>query len=96
MLTLMDSGSSHCFISGNFLAKLGIKPQSAPPAQVKVVNGNMLLSTQIVKNITSWIQGHTFQTDMRVLDLEVYDAIFGNDWFRHRSPIESPMFSFGN
>jgi len=52
MLTLIDSGSSHCVMSGKFLAKLSIKPQSAPPAQVKVVNGNMLLSTQIVENIT--------------------------------------------
>lgn len=38
-------------------------------------------------NLTWWIQGHTFQIDMGVIDLNVYDAILGYDWLQPRSPM---------
>jgi hypothetical protein len=86
MLTLIDSSGSNSFVSSNFLLKAGITPQPAPPARVKVVDGSVLLSTQYVPKLTWWIQGHTFQTDMRVIGLNVYDAILGYDWLKPRSP----------
>jgi hypothetical protein len=34
-----------------------------------------------------WIQGYSFTTEMRVLDLQAYDAILGFDWLSSHSPI---------
>lgn len=36
MLMLVDSGSSHCLVSSNFLQKVGIQPVPAPPKVVQV------------------------------------------------------------
>ena len=67
MLLLVDSG-------------LTVVPAS--PKQVKLPNGQVLLSDQIVPQLSWWCQGHTINTDMRVLDLEVYDGILGFDWLK--------------
>lgn len=87
MLMLVDSGSSHCFVSSTFLKKLGIQPIPAPPKTVKVANGEVLISDQMVPQLEWWIQGHTFSCDMRVLDIAAYDCILGYDWPKLNSPI---------
>lgn len=90
MLTLVDSGSSHSFASAAFVQKLGLKTVPAPPAQVKV-GGSLLLSNTLVPGLEWWIQGHTFKTDMRVIDLGIYDAILGFDWFAPQKSYGLPL-----
>lgn len=51
MLMLVDSGSSHCFVSSTFLKKLGIQSIPAPPKTVKVANGEVLISDQMVPQL---------------------------------------------
>jgi hypothetical protein len=80
MLTLVDSTSSDSFVSSAFVNRLGLPTLRAPPAKVRVVDSSVLLSTTSVPQLTWWIQGYTFQTDMRVIDLNVYDAVLGYDW----------------
>lgn len=87
MLMLVDSGSSHCFVSSIFLQKVGIQPVLAPPKVVQVANGEVLISDQVVPQLAWWIQGHTFTCDMRVLHLEAYDCILGYDWLKQNNPI---------
>lgn len=87
MLVLLDSGSSHCFISAQFLLKAGITPQPAAPKQVRVANGGILIYDKYVPNLELWVQGHSFTCDMRVIDLEAYDATLGFDWIQSHSPI---------
>jgi hypothetical protein len=87
MLMLLDSGSSHCFVSASFLRKVGINPVQTTLKQVKVAHGEILLTDTYVPNMEWWIQGHSFTTDMRVLDLPAYDAILGYDWLKLHSPI---------
>jgi hypothetical protein len=41
MLLLVDSGSSHCFVSSTFLKLVGISPIPATPKQVRVANGSL-------------------------------------------------------
>lgn len=79
MLMLVDSSSSHCFVSSTFLKKIGIQPVPTPPKIVKVANGEILISNTMVPQLECWIQGYTFSSDMRVLDLEAYDCILGYD-----------------
>jgi hypothetical protein len=33
-------------------------------------------------------RGHTFVSSMRVLDIDVYDAILGFDWLKSYSPMQ--------
>lgn len=62
MLMLVDSGSSHTFVSSHFLAQLGIQAQPITPRTVKVANGEVLIANQYVSGMEWWLQGHTFCT----------------------------------
>jgi len=44
MLTLVDSGSTHSFVSAQFLQQVGIIPVPTTPTRVKLANGQMLIS----------------------------------------------------
>jgi predicted aspartyl protease len=48
MLLLVDSGSSHTFVSSSFLAKLGIQAKPTSPRQVNVANGEVLVTDHYV------------------------------------------------
>jgi hypothetical protein len=87
MLILLDSGSSHSFISSALLAKVGIKLVPMPPKVVKVANGDSLIANFYVPQLEWWTQGHAMNTNMMVLDLDVYDAILGYDWLKSHSPM---------
>lgn len=87
MLILVDSGSSHSFISKSFMHNLGIQGISIEPKQVKVANGETLITDQKVPQLSWWINGRTLQTDMRVLELGAYNAILGFDWLKSHSPM---------
>jgi len=88
MLIPVDSGSSHDFIDSRLVNKLGLSTTSTPPAQVKVANGEILITERMIPNLQLWCQGFTFHTDMRVLDLGAYDAIIlGIDLLKQHSPM---------
>jgi hypothetical protein len=87
MLILLDSGSSHSFVSRNLLDKVGITPQPMTPRVVKVANGETLVTDSYVPKLEWWTQGHTLQHDMMVLDFGVYDAILGYDGLKAHSPM---------
>jgi hypothetical protein len=88
MLILVDSGSTHSFISSHFvnLTQLPIVP--IPPKRVKLANGQWLVTDKMVKNLECYCQGQHFATDMVVLDMHPYDAILGYDWLKTHSPME--------
>jgi len=81
MLLLVDSGSSHTFIDQQLVDKLQCQTTQLPNAlKVKVANGQFMRCTDEVQGLEWWIQGTTFQTDMKVVRLGGYDAILGMDW----------------
>lgn len=87
MLILIDSGSSHSFVSQNFLNTVGIQSKPAPPKQVKLANGEFLVTDQWVPQLEWWTNGYTLHTDMKVLDMAAYDAILGFDWLKRNNPM---------
>lgn len=87
MLTLVDSGSSHSFVSAAFLKTCGIPSTPRSPLTVKVANGELLVVDQQVHQLEWWIQGYTFYSDMLVLDFGAFDAILGYDWLAPLSPM---------
>lgn len=87
MLILVDSGSSHSFVSKDFLETVGLPTFPLKPKQVKLANGDTMVTNQWVPQLEWWTNGHTLCTDMRVLELGTYDAILGYDWLKEHSPM---------
>ncbi|WVZ64260.1 hypothetical protein U9M48_013810 [Paspalum notatum var. saurae] len=87
LLILVDSGSSHSFISSSFVNTTGLTPLKTTSKQVKVANGDMLTSDKVLPNLDCWCQGYTLHLNMRVLDIEAYDAILGFDKLQQHSPM---------
>jgi hypothetical protein len=82
MILLIDSGSTHTFVTRSFAIRAGCQITSAPAVNVKVANGQHMISDSQVQGLQWWTQGHTFNTDMRILDIGAYDAILGMDWLK--------------
>jgi len=88
MLTLLDTGSSHSFVSAHFVQMTKLPTIPIPQQKVKLANGELMTATTKVPDLTWYIQGHTFTFSMIVLDLLPYDAILGYDWLVSNSPME--------
>jgi hypothetical protein len=87
MLILVNSRSSHSFVSYAFVLQVGLHTQSVLPMKVKAPNKDKLTSSQQINNLEWWAQGYTFHTSMSVLDMGAYDAILGYDWLSSHSPM---------
>lgn len=88
MLILVDTGSSHSFISSHFVNMANIPTVPMHAQKIKLANGEWMTTTKKVANLQWLMQGHTFYTDMIVLDLLPYDAILGYDWLESNSPMQ--------
>lgn len=82
MILLVDSGSTTTFVTKSFALRAGCIVSPAPAVPVKLANGQMLVSNEQVTGLQWWTQGHTFNIDMRILDLGAYDAVLGMDWLK--------------
>lgn len=51
MLMLIDSGSTHSFVSNAFLDRVGISPVATTPKQVKLANGEVMITDQWYLNL---------------------------------------------
>ncbi|XP_073365102.1 uncharacterized protein [Aegilops tauschii subsp. strangulata] len=87
MLLLVDSGSSHSFVGEAFIQRIAVETQTLPPVSVRVANGQRLLCNKMVKQLAWQVPGHTFHTDLRVLQLSAYDAVLGMDWLSAHNPM---------
>ncbi|WVZ71981.1 hypothetical protein U9M48_020508 [Paspalum notatum var. saurae] len=76
-LILVDSGSSHNFISEQFAAQLSPWKQLIKPIQVKVADGGILFCTHEIVKCPWLVQGNQFYTTFKILPLKCYDAILG-------------------
>lgn len=88
VLILVDSGSSHSFINADLCHRLQLPLVSCDPATVKIADGTLLTCSAQVPAFTWWIQGYTFVSSIKVLDLGGYDAVLGMDWLSQYSPMQ--------
>ena len=51
MLILIDSGSSHIFVSSTFLQTVGLVPVPSAPQQVQLANGATLVTDTMVPDL---------------------------------------------
>ncbi|CAN6338981.1 unnamed protein product [Urochloa humidicola] len=87
-IVLIDSGSSHNFISEQFAALLPNWKQLSQPIQVKVADGGLIVCTHELVDCDWLVQGHQFKTTFKILPLKCYDAILGMDWLEAFSPMK--------
>ncbi|XP_020184893.1 uncharacterized protein [Aegilops tauschii subsp. strangulata] len=87
MLLLVDSGSTHSFVSKALAARVHAPTVPVPTVEVRVANGERMTCNSMVQGLNWWIQGHTFTTDMRQLELGAYDGVLGMDWLEQFSPM---------
>jgi hypothetical protein len=85
---LVDLGSSNTFLNSSMLSRISYTSYVVPALKVKVANGQILYSIAEVKDLEWWIQGQTFCTPARVLDIGAHDMILGMDWLEQHSPMQ--------
>jgi hypothetical protein len=88
VLMLVDSGSSHTFVSAGLAARLQLPSRAIVPLRVKVANGGMLECTRELPNVLWSTQGVQFTTSFKILSLGSYDIILGFDWLSTHSPMK--------
>ncbi|KAJ3704209.1 hypothetical protein LUZ61_007914 [Rhynchospora tenuis] len=77
---LIDSGSTHSFVNPTVLQDQNFKISRNAPMAVIVANGNKMVTESVCNAMKFSIQGHEFEKDMRILDVQGYDVILGLDW----------------
>jgi hypothetical protein len=80
LLMLVDSGSTHSFIGTSMDKRLGCPTVSIPVVQVKVAGGGLLQCDNMVQKFQWLINNHSFEAELRVVDLGGYDVVLGVDW----------------
>ncbi|KAF2307438.1 hypothetical protein GH714_028618 [Hevea brasiliensis] len=77
---LVDTGSTHNFLSTKMASKLKCELQKAAGISVEVANGQQLQCEGFCKNFTWSMQGLEFHAEVYVLALDNYDLILGAQW----------------
>lgn len=87
VLILLDSGSSHTFVSNHLRDKH--QPTHVVPisVSVRVANGEVLLCEEKWLQVPWQIQGCTFLSDILFLPLRGCDMVVGMDWLQTFSPM---------
>ncbi|XP_034198084.1 uncharacterized protein LOC117613593 [Prunus dulcis] len=87
MTFLVDSGSTHNFLSSKIARKAGINPTGFGKFEVSVANGKKLASDGLCKGVCILVQGVPITVDMYLLPLEGCDAVLGAQWLSTLGPI---------
>jgi hypothetical protein len=82
MILLIDSGSTHTFVTKAFAERAGCMISPVSPLPVKIANGHRMISDAQVVGLPWTVGETTFTTDMRVLELGAYDAVLGMNWLK--------------
>ena len=87
MIALIDSGSTHSFISDTSAHRVGLKPVPRPGLSVVVANGDRVPTTGVCQGAHMDIAGEPFSIDLYTIPLVGYDLILGCDWLRTLGPV---------
>jgi len=88
---LVDSGSSHTFISEQLAGQLSGVQSIDTALSVQVANGTVLHCSSFIPTAAWSVDAYEFQSDLKVLPLHSYDMILGLDWLGVLQSYESPL-----
>jgi len=77
ILILVDSGSIGTFVSTSLVQKLKLPVTDCAESIFKSANGGLMVCNTMVPELRWMVQGHTFCSSAKVLDLHCYDMILG-------------------
>jgi len=80
IVILIDSGSTHNFISNHVADRLHCNLTNIKALTVQVADGGIMACTSVYSNFQWSIQGVDFVTDVFTLDLKNCDMILGIQW----------------
>jgi hypothetical protein len=80
LVLLIDSGSTHNFISSAVARKVGITLTAAGKMEVLVANSEILASGGICRGVMICLGGFPFMVDFYVLEIEGCEAVLGVVW----------------
>jgi hypothetical protein len=84
---LVDSGSTHSFISVTAECRLHLDPVHNPGLHVGVANGDQVACIDICRAVHIFIDSEEFVIDLFVIPLEGYDMVLGVQWLCTLGPI---------
>lgn len=85
---LVDSGSSHSFVSASVASSVQGQRALPIPMQVCVADGNLIQCSTELHDVEWQVQGFRFHSTLCVLPLAAYDLILGMDWLEAFSPMK--------
>ncbi|KAJ0555261.1 putative nucleotidyltransferase, Ribonuclease H [Helianthus annuus] len=84
---LIDSGSTHNFVSSKLASKLNCHTREVTLMKVLVANGKELDCSQLCQDFQWLMQGVWFKTDVLILPLDNYDMVLGIQWLQSLNDI---------
>ncbi|KAL4348377.1 hypothetical protein GQ457_17G003950 [Hibiscus cannabinus] len=88
LVALVDSGSSHTFISPSAVKRVGLLIDRKCCLKVTVANGGTLETLGWCKAVKWETQGKEFETDFLILPLKNSDLVLGVQWLSVLGPIK--------
>ena len=88
VVILIDTGSAHNFLNQEVAKRTGVETVATDPLTVFVVDGTKMTSSAACKGFKWEMEEVVFQTDMRVLELKVYDMVLGIQWSATPGPVK--------
>ena len=82
LLALLDTGSTHNFLQGDIMRRLGLQPVGREHLRVTVANGDRLACAGVARNVPISIEGEAFSITCVDLKLGCFDYILGVDYLR--------------
>jgi hypothetical protein len=86
-LALLDSGSTHNFVSGSVARRAGLQFQPCPGAGVTVANGDRVACRGLVRDVGIRIADEVFSVDCYSIPLDRWDMVLGVSFLRTLGPI---------
>lgn len=93
MSILIDSGSTHSFLSQTVVKQLKLKTGNCHDTTITVANGNKLSCNQVIEGAKWQMAGKVFTGKFHVIPVGGYDMILEVNWMKLVSPV---VFDFGH
>ena len=82
IVILIDIGSTHNFLDAAILSRLHLPVDSTVSFEVKVANGDTIMTKGASLDVKVVMQGYNFAVDLNVLPLGDCELVLGTQWLR--------------
>jgi hypothetical protein len=87
LLALLDSGSTHSFISEDAARRTRLPIEDRPRMTATVTNGERVACSGVIRHTPFSIDATSLATDLFVMPLAGYDLVLGTRWLGTLGPI---------